>query len=69
MLQTQSIAFDYVTDSNGSFFIVEISYGFIGEVVANCGGYWDDDLNFHKQFLYPENAIITDLIDAFKSNS
>ncbi|MCP9613005.1 ATP-grasp domain-containing protein [Coprobacter tertius] len=61
-LGTQSVAFDYVKDVSGNYYIVEISYGYVGQAIYDCKGYWDSDLNFHKGHFYPESLILEDLI-------
>lgn len=61
-LKTQSIAFDYVSDDYGNYYIVEISYGYQSNAINNCGGYWDIDLNFHEGDWMPEYLIINDLL-------
>ena len=62
-LNTQSIAFDFVKDSNDNYFIVEISYGYQGDAINNCHGYWDENLNFTEGHFYPEPIIIQDFIN------
>lgn len=62
-LQTQSIAFDFVTDESGNYYIVEISYGYQSNAINSCGGYWDIDLNFHEGDWMPEYFILNDLLE------
>lgn len=47
-LGTQSIAFDFVFDSNNNPLIVEISYGYAVNAYDSCEGYWTPDLNWHE---------------------
>jgi len=58
----QSIAFDIVYDKTGCLKIIEMSYVYISEPVYNCGGYWDSTLKFHNGPVWPEDAIIEDLL-------
>lgn len=46
-LSAQSIAFDYIFDSNNNPLIVEISYGFKAKVYDDCEGYWDEYLKWY----------------------
>ena len=46
-LNMQSIAYDFVFDSNNNPLIVEISYGFAGPAYKKCEGYWTDDMKWH----------------------
>lgn len=61
-LGTQSLCFDYVKDSDGSYKIVEICYGYVGQAIYNCKGYWDENLQFHEGHFYPEYLILEDFI-------
>lgn len=46
-LGMQSIAYDFVFDSENSPLIVEISYGFAGPAYKKCEGYWTSDMQWH----------------------
>lgn len=61
-LKTQSICFDYVTDSTGKLFILEMSYGFVHSVVHNSNGFWDSNLKWHQEKIKPSHAVMDDLI-------
>lgn len=61
-LESQCIAYDFVFDSHGQPFIVEISYGFVVKVYDPCAGYWDKDMNWHAGAFNPQEWIIRDLI-------
>jgi len=65
-LKAQSIAFDFVRDSKGCFWITEISYGFDSRCVHQCSGYWDDQLIWHEGHKWPEDLIISDMIEQVK---
>lgn len=66
-LKAQSIAFDFVKDSNGHFWIVEFSYGFVSDCVYQCPGYWDETLAWHEGHTHVEDLVITNLIEQVKS--
>jgi len=61
-LKTQSIAFDYVKDANENYYIVEISYGYVGEPIYNCQGYWDENFDFIEKHIWPEYIILNNFI-------
>jgi hypothetical protein len=61
-LDAQSIAFDFVMAHDSTPKIVEISYCYASEAVQNCPGYWDRDLNWHEGKIWPQDAIIKDVI-------
>jgi hypothetical protein len=61
-LKTQSIAFDFVMDTNRHPLIVETSYAFCTDVVYGCGGYWDAELEWHEGDVWPEDAIFEDIL-------
>ena len=65
ILQTQSIAFDYVMFNNKPL-IVEISYGYALEAYDSCPGYWDENLNWHEGEFNPQAWMIEDLINNLK---
>lgn len=47
-LKTQSLAYDFVFDSNNNPLIVEISYGYSVAAYDKCEGYWDGDMNWYN---------------------
>ena len=46
-LNTQSLALDFVFDSNESPLIVEISFGYSIKAYYKCEGYWTADMVWH----------------------
>jgi len=62
-LKTQSIAFDFVKDFEENYFIVEISYGYVGELIFNCKGYWNEDMQFIEGHFNPIAIILEDFIN------
>lgn len=61
-LKTQSIAFDFVSDANNDLSILEISYCYKAEAVYDCPTYWDDQLELHEGHIWPQDAILSDLL-------
>ncbi|MCK5036675.1 MAG: hypothetical protein KAS73_12350 [Candidatus Sabulitectum sp.] len=57
-LGMQSCAYDFLK-FQGKIFLLEISYCF-GK--RSLTGYWDRNLNWHEDLLYPEEAIIDDFV-------
>ncbi|HHX8502296.1 TPA: hypothetical protein ACVO0Q_004685, partial [Vibrio diabolicus] len=54
-------SFDFVF-FNGSWKVIEISYGFTSKVYEPCLGYWDDSLNWHPGRFTPEYFMISSLV-------
>lgn len=46
-LDTQSIALDFIFDSNNNPLIIEISYGYAVAAYYACEGYWTTDMRWH----------------------
>jgi glutathione synthase/RimK-type ligase-like ATP-grasp enzyme len=61
-LQSQSMAFDFVEDENSNPLIVEVSYCYLASAIKACNGHWDKDLNRHEGAMWPQDAIIEDVI-------
>lgn len=66
-LKTQSLAFDFLLDQNNEPKICEITYCYQNKAVHNCPGHWDSKLNWHKGHVWPEDAILIDLINEISS--
>lgn len=60
----QSLAFDFLFDSQGEPMIGEISYAFQSAAVHACAGYWDHDGAWHAGHTWPEDAILEDVLAA-----
>lgn len=61
-LKTQSLAFDFVRDNDGKYWIIEISYGFSVKAYYKCPGYWDETLIWHDSEVRPEAWIMEELL-------
>jgi hypothetical protein len=43
--------------------LVEVSYCYIPELVYQCTGHWDDQLTWHQGRVWPQDAILIDLLE------
>lgn len=59
----QSMAYDFLKGANDEILLVEISYCYANWVVQDCKGYWDRNLNWHEEQVWPENAHVEDFIN------
>lgn len=59
----QSLAFDFVLAANQQPMIVEISYCYDPAAVYQCPGHWDDQCQWHPGHMWPQEAILTDLLE------
>jgi hypothetical protein len=66
-LGAQSMAFDFVKDVQGQPHITEVSYGYDPKPVFDCGGFWDQSFTWHDTPVWPEHAIIEDVLAAVRS--
>ncbi len=62
-LKMQSVAFDVVYNADREPRIVEISCVFDGPAIRNCVGHWDLELNWHDDQVWPQDAILADLLE------
>ena len=51
-----------VKASDGSPFIVEISYAYLADVVHDCPGHWNVDMQWQEGHVWPQDAVLDDLI-------
>ena len=61
--RSQSMAFDFVVGEQQEPFILEVSYCYISQLVHSCPGYWDGRLNWYEGHVWPQDAILVDLLD------
>jgi glutathione synthase/RimK-type ligase-like ATP-grasp enzyme len=59
---SQSVAFDFVMIDSARPVIIEISYCYNAKAVYNCPGHWDDQLTWHPGHMWPQDAILIDLL-------
>jgi glutathione synthase/RimK-type ligase-like ATP-grasp enzyme len=63
-LDSQSLAFDFLVTPDGRAMIAEISYCYVASAVYDCPGHWDHKLNWHPGQMWPQDAILIDLLEA-----
>jgi glutathione synthase/RimK-type ligase-like ATP-grasp enzyme len=68
-LATQSLAFDFLFDQRRTPMIGEISYCYAASNVYACPGYWDHQGNWHEGHIWPQIAIIEDILQACREGS
>jgi len=61
-VKSQSMAFDFVNNIDGAPMILEVSYCYDAQAVFNCAGHWDSHLNWHDGSMWPQEAILIDLL-------
>ncbi len=61
-LQLQSIAFDFIEGQDSKPLIIEVSYCYVPSAVKDCSGYWDMNLQWHEGAIWPQDAIIEDIL-------
>ncbi|MEI6126666.1 MAG: hypothetical protein WCQ99_08970 [Pseudomonadota bacterium] len=65
-IDAQSIAFDFLLDASGKPRISEISYAYQDLAVFKCPGHWDENLTWNDGHLWPQDAILSDFVNAIK---
>lgn len=61
-LDVQSMAYDFVFDSNNTPLIVEMSYTYSMKAYDNCEGYWDNTLQWYEGKFNPQFWILEDML-------
>jgi glutathione synthase/RimK-type ligase-like ATP-grasp enzyme len=62
-LKLQCAAYDFVKDESSKPLLLEVSYTFPSNTkVKDCPGHWDKDLNWHEGAMWPQDAILEDII-------
>lgn len=59
---SQSLAFDFLLNSQQEPLIGEISYCYMSSAVHACEGYWDHQGIWHIGHIWPEDAILEDML-------
>lgn len=62
-VRSQSLAFDFVVGPAGKPQITEICFAFKAGLVYSCPGHWDDTLHWHEEHVWPQDAMLIDLIE------
>jgi hypothetical protein len=68
-VESQSIAFDFVSGEQQQPLILEVSYGYSSQVVHSCPGYWDSKLTWHEGHVWPQDGILIDLLNSVGSTT
>lgn len=61
---TQSLAFDFLFNSQHDPMIGEISYCYMSSAVHACEGHWDRQGEWHPGHIWPEETILEDMLAA-----
>lgn len=61
--ESQSMAFDFVLAEDKQPMILEISYAYKPGAVFSCPGHWDSNLNWLEGSIWPQDAILIDLLN------
>ena len=60
LLETQILAFEIINSTQPM--IDEISYRYVASTVHACPGHWDSSLRWHEGHVWPQDAILGDLL-------
>jgi glutathione synthase/RimK-type ligase-like ATP-grasp enzyme len=60
---SQSMAFDFVHSPRREPLILEVSYCYAPAAVYDCPGHWDARMVWHEGRVWPQDAILADLLD------
>ena len=66
--KSQSMAFDFVIADSREPLIVEVSYSYNAQAVYNCPGYWDASMTWYEGHVWPQDAILIDLLNHVDSS-
>ncbi len=61
---SQSMAFDFVLVEKKQPMILEVSYCYNAKAVYSCSGHWDSNFNWQEGAMWPEDAILIDLLNS-----
>jgi hypothetical protein len=68
-LGTQSLAFDFLFNTKHEPMISEISYCYLSSAVYACEGHWDHRGVWHTGHVWPEDAILEDMLAACRQKT
>jgi len=63
----QTMAYDFLRAPDSRLRVVEISYTFVGTVVWQCPGHWDERFGWHEGHVWPQDAIAEDFLHSVRS--
>jgi len=61
-IKSHSVAFDFLFSPQGHPMIGEISYCYMPQAIHACPGHWDSSLRWHEGHVWPQDAILDDLL-------
>jgi len=66
-LNLQSAAYDFIRGGSGFPYLIEVSYTFpANKTVKDCPGHWDRGLKWHEGNMWPQDAILMDVLHQIK---
>jgi glutathione synthase/RimK-type ligase-like ATP-grasp enzyme len=68
-LATQSLAFDFLFNPQREPMISEISYCYMASAIYACQGHWDRQSVWHGGHVWPEEAILDDVLEACRQRT
>jgi glutathione synthase/RimK-type ligase-like ATP-grasp enzyme len=68
-LRSQSVAYDFAFDAEGAPRILETSYAYQAQAVHDCPGYWNERRDFVPGHVWPQDAILDDLLSSLTRGS
>jgi hypothetical protein len=57
-----TMTYDFIYDENHEPKISEISYCFVDLIVKSCPGFWDDSLQWHPGYFWPQHCQLEDFL-------
>jgi glutathione synthase/RimK-type ligase-like ATP-grasp enzyme len=67
MLGAQSLAFDFLRGEGGEHVVGEVSYCYISDYIHQCPGHWNSASVWHEGHIWPQDAILEDLLGSLAS--
>ena len=49
--------------------ILEVSYAYMASAVYACTGHWDPRMNWHEGHVWPQDAILADILENMGSTA
>lgn len=61
-MKFQTMAYDFLKDSEGNIKFCEISYAYLDRAIYNCKGHWDENLKWVEGQNWSQTLILRDLL-------
>lgn len=68
LIKSQSVACDFVFDTNNNPLLLELSYGFAIEFYDPCPGYWDNNMVWYEGSFVPQDWMVENIVDLIQKN-